>query len=272
MRIHLSLTLLRAVVAAVSLSVCMCATTATTRDDRPVLSDVPFIRCELCAHVASAVANATRRIMSLRRGASTGLSSELDLYDAVEAVCDPDAVHGRWLKQVDLVEVGRALTVDHRTDGVQRCRRECRTVALACRDVLDGIETEVAELLYSHLKKSVKDTPDSSDLAQLVQTSLCASSGSALSQACRHKVRPLPEDRPHGPPFQPDEALAADMDEEKLAMHAQMDDLAKKTGQKMKLYSKDDLPDLEDKMEHMRRRAGQTGGAQTDDDDDDDEL
>lgn len=122
-----------------------------------------------------------------------------------------------------LAQVGRPVRGEPRPDcAIPHQRRVVLPLqALYCssgdRDVLDGIKMEITELLDLHLKTFVKDAPDDDlDLTGFVESS------SALSNACRHNVCLLSQNRLHGLPFLSTVAPAEDMDEENVEVQMHM--------------------------------------------------
>lgn len=163
-------------------------------DTRGVPSDVPYIRCETCKYVVQAAVNQTNELTSDKL-------SEIHLFDLVESLCDPTSSNGKWVRTIDMVErVRKVHLVSHPME--QECKQECRTVALACNSVLDGVETELAERLYLLRKKGSVDETDVIDW-------LCDKAG--VSTACVQRVPFYPKERPTGPPFQPMDDKDADV-------------------------------------------------------------
>lgn len=151
-------------------------------------SDVKYIKCEVCSQVAKS-ATAAVNDMEVEKKLDA-----LQVLDTIESLCEPKQKTGRWMRKIDLVERLRKLRLIEQ-EGQQECKRECRTMALACRDVLDGVETELAERLYS-LRKDGKEVA-----VKDVEDWLCAKRSGA-SDVCRKTPAFLPKDRAHGPPFE----------------------------------------------------------------------
>lgn len=163
-----------------------------------VPSDVKYIRCEICSQIAKSATNA---INSLE---SKGLD-QLVVLDKVENICDPSTKQGRWMRTIDLVErVGKLRLIQQ--EATQKCLRECFTMSLACRDVLEDLETELAEKLYALRKKG------NEILESDIEKWLCAKK-SGITNACRKSPPLLPKDREAGPPFVPKSKKEADKDE-----------------------------------------------------------
>lgn len=163
---------------------------------RGVRSDVPYIQCETCAHVVEAAVNETNKLEGTHL-------TELALFDMVESLCDPNAPVGKWTTTIDLQERLRKLHLV-KQDATQPCKQECRTIALACSQVLDSVETEFAERLYLLRKKGPVDVKH-------IQSWFCDKGG--LSSACAETTPRFPKSRPTGPPFEPRDEKQAAIDE-----------------------------------------------------------
>lgn len=173
-------------------------------DSRGVPSDVPYIQCETCFHVVEAVVNETNKIGEKEL-------TEIKLFDVVESLCDPNSPVGKWATKIDLQERLRKIHLV-KQDGVQECKQECRTLALACAQVLDSVETELAEHLYM-LRKNGEVTKSD------VESWLCDKNG--MSSACSNRVPLFPKSRPTGPPFVPRDEKQAAIDEMIKKMQAE---------------------------------------------------
>lgn len=161
---------------------------------RGVATDVPYILCSTCSHVAEAASSAVAAI------AEDPLSpiSEVGVLDVVESLCDAQALAGRWLRKIDLVERRGRLTLVPQ-QGVQRCNAECATLALACTSIIElAGEVELAEKLYSAYSAST----DASKNGQAIEEWLCRAKDRAM-RLCKESGSKLPPGRPHGPAFEP---------------------------------------------------------------------
>lgn len=163
---------------------------------RGVRSDVPYIQCETCTHVVEAAVNETNKLEGTQL-------TELALFDMVESLCDPNVPVGKWATTIDLQERLRKLHLV-KQDATQACKQECRTIALACSQVLDSVETELAERLYLLRKKGPVHVKD-------IQSWFCDKGG--LSSACAERTPLFPKSRPTGPPFEPRDEKQAAIDE-----------------------------------------------------------
>lgn len=208
-------------------------------DSGGLRSDVKFIKCEVCSQVAkSAAATINEKEVDKK-------FDPIQVLDIVESLCDPKQKPGRWMRKIDLVERLRKLRLLEQ-DGQQDCKRECHTIAMACRDVLEDVETELAERLYA-LRKDGKEVQ-----ATDVENWLCAKRTGA-SDACRKSPPLLPKDREPGPSFEP-------KSEKDIKMENLMEEIrAANPGNDMGLN-----------MMNPGDMAGMGEGNDDDDDDDDD--
>ena len=102
----------------------------------PLKDDLKYIKCEVCKKV---VMEASRQAASL--------STQSAVEDMVERMCDADAdgkegrgSEGVWMSELDISKKGQGLVITNKGPGV--CRRECRTVAKACEDIVERLEIE----------------------------------------------------------------------------------------------------------------------------------
>lgn len=148
------------------------------------------------------------------------------------------------MRKIDLVErVGKLRLVEQ--EGIQECGRECKTIAMACEDVLDGVETELAERLYV-LRRGGNEVKNA-----IVEEWFCGRGG-GISKVCRKMPPTLPRDREPGPAFVEKKKEDVDMEEIMAQMQA-----AGGGGMNMNMFSRDQM--------------GAMGGASDDDDDEEDE-
>lgn len=147
------------------------------------------------------------------------------------------------MRTIDLVEKARQLRLVPQ-DATQKCARECFTMSLACRHVIDDLETELAERLYK-----LRNTGDEVQLPH-IEDWLCAKR-TGMSDACRTSAPILPKDRPVGPPFVP-------KDKKELETEELMEKL-KESG-------------VGDNMDFSMLNRDQAANMATADDDDDDDF
>mmetsp|Transcript_6819 Transcript_6819/g.9538 ORF Transcript_6819/g.9538 Transcript_6819/m.9538 type:complete len:228 (-) Transcript_6819:30-713(-) len=112
---------------------------------KPIYKSAKALECLVCKQ-------ATEELWQQVEDA-TGKLHEDDLQDMATALCDPDSDEGEWILFYDVTqaEPGAPLKLE-RQEYLGECRRECRTIAKACRTVYDEYREDVAEALY---KRSV---------------------------------------------------------------------------------------------------------------------
>ena len=166
-------------------------------------SDVKYIRCAACEALVDAV---RARAATLPKS-----GTESDFQKIVDDACNPESV-GEWMSFYDLVEDrDRLQLVKQAEDGP--CGKECQTVALACRALLEeGWENELGESLYTSFKamskKPMAAKKNSEDEGAKLRETVCR----GWSSACKRPPPPLDaRARPPGPSFRPytDEERAA---------------------------------------------------------------
>ena len=111
-----------------------------------VRSDVPYIKCAVCEALAVQAAAVTDK---LRADATKAKPlSEVAIMDALDRLVAPAREEGEWISTIDLVEDGTRLRVVAQ-GGPGKCGTECKTVAMAAADVLDSVDTDLAEALWA---------------------------------------------------------------------------------------------------------------------------
>lgn len=147
---------------------------------QPVETDVPFIQCATCKALVKRAFFVTKQWRdSLKK---MKLTEEM-ILSSLGGLCDVNEASGEWIHWYDMVEDGRAINLK-KMSYVGDCDVKCATIALACSETLNDIDTEVATALYME-QQTVKEA----------QPALCESFCS--------KPQPLtPEDRLPGRAFQ----------------------------------------------------------------------
>lgn len=192
----------------------------TILDRRGVPSDIPYIKCETCNHIARAATNATNQLLFDQL-------TEIQTFDIVEQLCDPSTNQGNWACKIDMVEHVRKIRLEVQQNP-QPCKQECKTLSLACASIMDGIESELAEQLYAWRKKGIVSE------SQVVSW-LCDKRKGA-SRACEHATPLFEKARPTGPPFK--------VADEKELLEMQMKEFAEQSGQGMNMFNADQLKDM----------------------------
>ncbi|GAX82084.1 hypothetical protein CEUSTIGMA_g9512.t1 [Chlamydomonas eustigma] len=207
--------------------------------DPAVKTDLKYIICGTCEGIAK------QAVLSVKRNKSeeTPIKKyrESDVLDMLEEICDPDTAAGEWITNIDLQETGdRLQLVEMPQSG--KCRRECRTIARACSDIMEDADiTELSEGLWHGFSRG-----DTSKL-------LCKE----LTSSCKRKIPPLPKDRPVGEEFQP-------LTEDELSMRQTMRGM-KKSGMSGTMYDRNQILD---KMGGMGAMSKYFGSGDEDEDED----
>ena len=72
---------------------------------------------------------------------------EIDLLEKIEKLTNPLKDEGEWITFLDLVESGDKLLVKEQ-DGPGKCGTECKTIQKAAVDIVEDIDTDMAEKLW----------------------------------------------------------------------------------------------------------------------------
>ena len=99
--------------------------------------------CEALAVQAAAVTDKLRAAATKAKPLS-----EVAIMDALDRLVAPAREEGEWISTIDLVEDGTRLRVVAQ-GGPGKCGAECKTVAMAAADVLDSVDTDLAEALWA---------------------------------------------------------------------------------------------------------------------------
>ena len=164
-----------------------------SRDIEPVEADVPLVQCDACKNmVRRLVARVKAKRASFGAPAQAKPSSgvkrvprfgEADIMDLMKLICDPQHEDGEWITEYDVQEAdGRLKLVRQNSAG--HCEEECKTVALACQNVVDQADVDLAELVY------VNKTEDAEKL--------CAAAAPSLKGACGKPYPAMSKDRAPG--------------------------------------------------------------------------
>lgn len=118
---------------------------------RPIPGTSKYIECAVCKVATEEVWEQA----SKAREAAPWIG-EVEFQEITEKVCDPDVDEGEWITFYDLVqaEKGASIKLEHKKY-LGECRRECRSIAKACRAVYDEFREDVAESLYKRDASSV---------------------------------------------------------------------------------------------------------------------
>ena len=136
--------------------------------------DLPLVACATCTSLAYVVydfvgqmhkdvenANLQRAKIKSKRSKDHKRLDENSLSEVLEGVCDPESVHGEWMRHLDVKEITADIPEKDKKDkdkgkefkklafewheNIGHCGVECRTMALSCHNLLHE-ELDVDEL------------------------------------------------------------------------------------------------------------------------------
>ena len=147
----------------------------------PIDREVPHLRCGVCERLvgeAHAVLTGKRK---KRKGANPKVPAP-----SVDGLCIADGPSGRWLTALDVVQVDAThLGIEQRKPG--HCKRECRTLEVACTQVMDALEDELADTVRGKLAAG-QELADITDL-------VCGREGASVCGKGAKVPPPLPAER-----------------------------------------------------------------------------
>ena len=115
----------------------------------PIDADVPHLHCPVCHRLV-------REAVSVLKGQKTRKKKiRLAPRKDAEGLCNADIKEGAWMTSLDVYQNGTSLELSQKTLG--RCKRECRTIEVACKHVLEELEDVYAEGLTEVVKEAMKD-------------------------------------------------------------------------------------------------------------------
>jgi len=131
----------------------------------PIRSELKYIACEVCEETAAALHGNAEEL----RAAKGNKLSEEAIGKVVEDICQPDPNQlGAWILNLDIIERDGSLKLrKHKEQGA--CRRECKTIATSCQDLLDNLD-DIDELVVALWKGGKKKK----QIKQLLCSAVCA--------------------------------------------------------------------------------------------------
>jgi hypothetical protein len=244
--------------------------------------DIALVACSACESLAYVLhdfvsqlhaefAAKKERLEAKEKRSSSSSKNALEeskLSEVLDSVCDPDSVHGEWLRHWDIVEVSaddipsavagkeyRKLTTQwHENPG--RCGVECRTLARSCELLLEE-EVDLDELqayLYRYpatvkaVAKSQPKTPTSSGgdpaeglslaVSDFTRQRLCEK----MTPRCRQNKAYAAES------YAREDEVFEEMSEKDLQMERLMAQMTASGMGGVSAYGKDDLDALAEQM------------------------
>jgi len=205
---------------------------------RAVKSDSKLIHCEVCQKV-SKIAFETGTRLREEKGEKL---TEVDVIEEMESMCDESDDKTMWAVQNDLkVNFRNKLVLKFMgEDAYSSCETTCKTMLKACEDVMEGRDTDLAEILFKNRIKTAKG----------IEEWLCTEE----TESCSKKAKSVSKTRKPLPEFKKKEKK--DIDTER--MMGKLKNIPGMPG--MQMYNRDDMMGM-----------GGMGGGDDDYDDDDDE-
>ncbi|KAI8476629.1 MAG: hypothetical protein J3K34DRAFT_243017 [Monoraphidium minutum] len=151
-----------------------------------VRSDVPYIKCAVCELFVRQAGRTVKMMREEVKGKPGKHLEEGELMERLEKLCNPRGSEGDWMRRLDMVEEGGAIKLEDMGQ-IGKPTTETSTIARACAMVSDEVDlADLSEALFLGKTR-----------AQLTQMA-CYD----MTNACKKKPPPLPEDRKDGPEFE----------------------------------------------------------------------
>mmetsp|Transcript_58753 Transcript_58753/g.137564 ORF Transcript_58753/g.137564 Transcript_58753/m.137564 type:complete len:241 (+) Transcript_58753:29-751(+) len=141
----------------------------------------PYVTCASCKLAAN---EAWLQVAAKAAETPGGTLGELGIGEVLDAICDPDDNTGEWMTGYDIVQDGPNMLLESRGE-IGECRRECNTIAHACRGVFDEYREDMTEMLYKHYKQD-----DKTGQRKLSQEKFVSRVCTKLSKSCPGKTPP----------------------------------------------------------------------------------
>ena len=121
---------------------------------RAIKSDSKLIHCEVCQKIAQIAFETGKRVREEKGDKLT----EVDVIEEMESMCDESDDKTMWAVQNDLkVNFRNKLVLKFMGDDVySSCETTCKTMLKACEDVMEGRDTDLAEILFKNRIKTAK--------------------------------------------------------------------------------------------------------------------
>lgn len=160
-----------------------------------VNSDVKFITCATCKALAK------RLHSQISKWDAKVTGSEEALQAKVAEMCDPKSAVGSWITEYDMVESKDGKAVELKRQSSQgECEVECNTIALACKELLQESEIDLAAGIFKSFNGKKKKPLD----VKTLTSQLCTSDdgwAANVKGGCASGVPKVPKKRTAGPPW-----------------------------------------------------------------------
>ena len=203
---------------------------------RAIKSDSKLIHCEVCQKIAQIAFETGKRVREEKGDKLT----EVDVIEEMESMCDESDDKTMWAVQNDLkVNFRNKLVLKFMGDDVySSCETTCKTMLKACEEVMEGRDTDLAEILFKNRIKTAKG----------IEEWLCKEE----TESCSKKAKSVSKTRKPLPEFKKKEKK--DIDTER--MMGKLKNMPGMPG--MQMFNRDDMMGM-----------GGMGGGDDDYDDDD---
>ena len=151
---------------------------------RAIKSDSKLIHCEVCQKIAQIAFETGKRVREEKGDKLT----EVDVIEEMESMCDESDDKTMWAVQNDLkVNFRNKLVLKFMGDDVySSCETTCKTMLKACEDVMEGRDTDLAEILF---KNRIKTAKGIEEWLCTEETESCSKKAKSVSKT----RKPLPE-------------------------------------------------------------------------------
>lgn len=159
----------------------------------PVKSDVKFIACSTCKALA-------RRLHSdMSKWGNVITKSEDEIRNKVAEMCTSGTEGGAWFSEFDMVESKDGQVIDLKRQPTKgECEVECKTIELACKDILQEADIDLVVGLYKSFKKGRPF--DRKSLTERLCTEEDAWAAN-IEGSCTGSIPKVPKTRKAGPVF-----------------------------------------------------------------------
>ena len=137
---------------------------------KPVRSDLPYVKCAVCRKLVKHLA---RHVHGVARARSYAVGED-EIDAVVEKACDGQHEHGQWLRKLDIQESkdGKRLMLQERAR-MGRCKEECETIKLGCRDVVEEVGMEATEAIWKAARLGADWDPFDAAQLKALQKEIC---------------------------------------------------------------------------------------------------
>jgi len=148
----------------------------------------PYLKCEVCR---LATEHIWSEVEAAAKASPYGKIGEIEIGRMVDSICDADDDLGDWITYLDIVQDKPSEPLElKKQEYLGECRRECTTLAHACKVVFEEHREDMTEMLYKHWRPKDADTRASKQQKSLTAERLTSRVCKKLSKACPGKDMP----------------------------------------------------------------------------------